>query len=316
VARATLHNEDEIARLGLQIGDMVSVERGGDVIPKITGVLLEQRPLNPPGTREFHFPVACPECGTPVRREEGEADWRCVNANCPAKLREGLLYFAARGVMNIEGLGDAVVAQLMERGLVTSLADIYSLDEAQLLSLERIGAKTAQALLAEIAASKTLALDRVLLGLGIRFVGERTAQLLAEAFGTMDALLAASTEDLERVNEVGPRVASAVHEFLAEPVNRALIEKLRAAGLNFTAEVRKKSSKLEGKTFVLTGTLPTLSREEAAEKIESAGGRVSGSVSKKTSYVVAGQDAGSKLAKAETLGVAVLDEEGLMALLK
>jgi DNA ligase (NAD+) len=218
--------------------------------------------------------------------------------------------------MNIEGLGEAVVAQLLERKLVTSLADIYSITEEQLLSLERIGAKTAQALLAEIAASRKLPLDRVLLGLGIRFVGERTAQLLAEAFGSMDALLAASTEDLERVNEVGPRVASAVHEFLAEPVNRALIEKLREAGLNFTAEVRKKSSKLEGKTFVLTGTLPTLTREEAAEKIESAGGRVSGSVSKKTSYVVAGADAGSKLAKAESLGVPVLDEAGLMTLLE
>jgi DNA ligase (NAD+) len=316
VSRATLHNEDEIARLGLQIGDIVTVERGGDVIPKVVEVLLDQRPLAPNGTREFHFPKDCPECGTPVRREEGEADWRCVNASCPAKLREGLLYFASRGVMNIEGLGDAVVAQLLDRGLVKSLPDIYSLTEEQLLSLERIGEKTARALLAEIDASKKLPLDRVLLGLGIRFVGERTAQLLAEAFGTMDALLAASTEDLERVNEVGPRVAGAVHEFLSEPSNRALIERLRDAGLNFTAEVRRKSSRLEGKTFVLTGTLPTLTREEAAEKIESAGGRVSGSVSKKTSYVVAGADAGSKLAKAEQLGVPVLDEAGLMAMLE
>jgi DNA ligase (NAD+) len=313
VSRATLHNEDEIARLGLQIGDMVAVERGGDVIPKVVEVLLEQRPAD---ARPFHFPKDCPECGVPVRREEGEADWRCVNANCPAKLREGLLYFASRGVMNIEGLGEAVVAQLLERGLVKSLPDIYAITEEQLLSLERIGEKTAHALLAEIAASKKLPLDRVLLGLGIRFVGERTAQLLAESFGTMDALLAASTEDLERVNEVGPRVASAVHEFLAEPSNRELVEKLREAGLNFTAEVRKKSSKLEGKTFVLTGTLPTMSREEAAEKIESAGGRVSGSVSKKTSYVVAGDDAGSKLAKAEQLGVPVVDEAGLLAMLE
>ena len=312
VSRATLHNEDEIARLGLQIGDMVAVERGGDVIPKVVEVLLDQRP---PDAREFHFPVNCPECGTPVRREEGEADWRCVNANCPAKLREGLLYFAARGVMNIEGLGEAVVAQLIERGLVHSIADIYSLTEEQLLSLERIGEKTAQSLLKEIAESKKLPLDRVLLGLGIRFVGERTAQLLAEAFGTMDALLAATTEDLERVNEVGPKVAAAVHEFLAEPSNRELIEKLRSAGLNFQAEVRRKSSKLEGKTFVLTGTLPTLSREEAAEKIESAGGRVSSSVSKKTSFVVAGTDAGSKLAKAEQLGVPVMDEDALLELL-
>jgi DNA ligase (NAD+) len=313
VSRATLHNEDEIARLGLQIGDMVAVERGGDVIPKVVEVLLDQRPKD---ARAFHFPKKCPECGTPVRREEGEADWRCVNANCPAKLREGLLYFAARGVMNIEGLGEAVVTQLLERKLVHSIADIYLLTEEQLLSLERIGEKTAQSLLTEIAASKKLPLDRVLLGLGIRFVGERTAQLLAEAFGTMDALLAATVEDLERVNEVGPKVAAAVHEVLGERSNRELIEKLRAAGLNFQAVVRKKSSKFEGKTFVLTGTLPTLSREEAAEKIESAGGRVSGSVSKKTSFVVTGSDAGSKLTKAESLGVPVLDEVAFLTMLE
>jgi DNA ligase (NAD+) len=313
VSRATLHNEDEIARLGLKIGDFVTVERGGDVIPKVVGVLLERRPAD---ARDFHFPAACPECGSQLRREEGEVDWRCVNVNCPARLREGLLHFAARGVMNIEGLGEAMVTQLLDRGLVKSLDDLYSLTLDQLLTLERVGPKSAQNLLDEIAASKKLPLDRVLLGLGIRFVGERTAQLLADAFGTLDAIAAAPAEELERVNEVGPRIAIAIREFFDEPRNRELIERLRAAGLNFTAVVRKKSSKLEGQTFVLTGTLPTLTREEATEKIESAGGRVSGSVSKKTSYVVAGDDAGSKLDKARTLGVAVIDEAALMALLQ
>jgi DNA ligase (NAD+) len=312
VSRATLHNEDEIARLGLKIGDFVTVERGGDVIPKVVGVLLDRRP---PDARDFHFPSTCPDCGSQLRREEGEVDWRCVNVNCPARLREGLLHFAARGVMNIEGLGEAIVTQLLDKHIVHSLDGLYSLNLDQLLSIERIGPKSAQNLLDEIAASKKLPLDRVLLGLGIRFVGERTAQLLADAFGNLDAIAAAPPEDLERVNEVGPRIAHAIREFFDEPRNRELIEHLRQAGLNFTAAVRKRSSKLEGQTFVLTGTLPTLTREEASERIESAGGRVSGSVSKKTSYVVAGDDAGSKLDKARSLGVPVIDEAALIALL-
>jgi DNA ligase (NAD+) len=313
VSRATLHNEDEIARLGLKIGDFVTVERGGDVIPKVVGVLLDRRPAN---AREFHFPTACPECGSQLRREEGEVDWRCVNVNCPARLREGLKHFAARGVMNIEGLGEAIVTQLLESGLVKSLDDLYRLSLDQMLTLERVGPKSAQNLLDEIAASKKLPLDRLLLGLGIRFVGERTAQLLADSFGTLHAIADASAEELERVNEVGPRIAIAIREFFDEPRNRELIERLRAAGLNFAAVTRKKSSKLEGQTFVLTGTLPTLSRDEASGKIESAGGRVSGSVSKKTSYVVAGEDAGSKLDKARGLGIAVIDEAALLELLK
>jgi DNA ligase (NAD+) len=207
------------------------------------------------------------------------------------------------------------VEQLLDRGLVKSIADLYSLTEEQLLSLERIGKKTADSLLSEIEKSKTLPLNRALFGLGIRFVGERTAQLLGEEFGSMDALMAASMEELERVNEVGPRVAQAIREFFDEEKNRALIDKLRAAGLNLTAEKRKKSSQLEGLTFVLTGTLPNLTREDAKARIEAAGGRVSGSVSKKTHYVVAGEDAGSKLDKARELGVQVLDEPGLVELL-
>jgi DNA ligase (NAD+) len=313
VTRATLHNADEIERLGLLIGDFVRVERGGDVIPKVVEVVTDAE--HPRGERPFTWPSECPVCGAEIKRTEGEADYRCVNVDCPARMSESLLHFASRGVMNIEGLGDAVVAQLLERKLVRGIADIYSLDEAKLLSLERIGKKTADALLGEIERSRKAPLNRVLFGLGIRFVGERTAQALAEEFGSMDALMAATAEELERVNDVGPRVAAAVREFFDEAQNRELVEQLRAAGLTFTAEKRKRSSELDGLTFVLTGTLPTLSREEAKEKIEAAGGKVSGSVSKKTNYVVAGEDAGSKLEKAQQLGVSVIDEKGLLQLI-
>jgi DNA ligase (NAD+) len=239
-----------------------------------------------------------------------------VNVDCPARLRESLLHFGSRGVMNIDGMGEAVVVQLMDKGLVKTLSDLYGLTEEQLLQLERVGEKSARALLAEIEKSKEMPLDRVLFGLGIRFVGERTAQTLAEEFGSMDALMAAGQDELERVNDVGPRVSEAIVEFFHEQRNRDLVERLREAGLRFTAEKRQKSSKLEGKTFVLTGTLPHLSREEAKERIEAAGGKVSGSVSKKTHYVVAGEEAGSKLEKAQALGVPVMDEAGLLEMLQ
>jgi len=313
VTRATLHNADEIERLGVKIGDFVRVERGGDVIPKIVEVIEDKD--HPRGHKRFHFPAHCPVCGSEIVRTEGEADYRCVNVDCPARLRESLLHFASRGVMNIDGMGEAVVVQLMERGLVHSIADLYSLTSDKLLTLERIGQKTADALIAEIEQTKKAPLDRVLFGLGIRFVGERTAQLLADAFGSMDALLTATTEELERVQEVGPRVAAAVHEFFAEERNRELIERLRKAGLTFTAVRRKRSAKLEGLTFVLTGTLPTLTRDEAKDRIEASGGRVSGSVSKKTSYVVAGEEAGSKLDKARDLKVPVIGEAELLEML-
>jgi DNA ligase (NAD+) len=345
VSRATLHNADEVARLGVRIGDFVQVERGGDVIPKITSVLGDK--AHPRGKTEIAFPANCPACGTELVRAEGEVDWRCINANCPARLREALRHFGARGVMNIEGLGDAMVAQLLgqkideadngadeeaaavaeseasdsERPeadkpvLVHTLADLYHLKKSDLLQLEGVGDKSAQALLDQIERSKSAGLARVLLGLGIRFVGERTAQLLAAQFGSIGALEAASADDLEQVNEVGPRVAQAIVEFFAEKKNHDLIHALAKAGVDMTAEKRVTTTKLEGLTFVLTGTLPTLTREAAKEMIESAGGRVSGSVSKKTSYVVAGEEAGSKLDKAQTLGVAILDEGGLRALL-
>jgi DNA ligase (NAD+) len=313
VSRATLHNADEIERLGLKIGDSVLVERGGDVIPKIVAVVEDQQ--HPRGERVFIFPDTCPVCGSEVVRDEGEADYRCINVDCAARLKESVLHFASRKVMNIEGLGDALVAQLLERQLLTSVAGIYSLTEDQLLQLERIGKKTAQSLLAEIENSRKAPLNRVLFGLGIRFVGERTAQLLAEAFGSMDALMAASIEELEAVDEVGPRVAQAIQEFFAEEKNRALVERLRHAGLTFTAEKKRKSSQLEGLTFVLTGTMPSLTREEAKARIEAAGGRVSGSVSKKTSYVVAGEEAGSKLDKARQLKVPVIEQAQLLEML-
>jgi DNA ligase (NAD+) len=313
VTRATLHNADEIERLGLMIGDYVRVERGGDVIPKVVEVVDDKE--HPRGTKVFTFPTHCPVCNSEVVREEGEADYHCINVDCPARLRESLLHFASRGVLNIEGLGEAVVTQLLERKLLPSIASLYSLDKAALLSLERIGEKSAQSLLDEVEQSKKAPLARVLLGLGIPFVGERTGQLLAEAFGSMDALMAASAEELESVNEVGPKVSEAIREYFAEPRNRELVEHLRAAGLTFTAEKKQKTSELAGMTFVLTGTLPTMTREDAKARIEAAGGHVSGSVSKKTSYVVAGDDAGSKLEKAQQLKVAILSEAELLSML-
>lgn len=343
VSRATLHNADEIARLGVRIGDFVQVERGGDVIPKITQVIEDKQ--HPRGTREIEFPTECPACATALVKVEGEVDWRCINADCPARLREELRHFGSRGVMNIEGLGDAMVAQLLgqkldeqtdalteeeaaveqaesedgaipaKKALVRTLADLYRLEKNDLLQLERVGEKSAQALLDEIERSKQAGLARVLLGLGIRFVGERTAQLLAGHFGSMEAILEAGPEELEQVNEVGPKVAQAIVEFFAVEKNRELVRQLQEAGVAMTAEKRVAGTKLSGLTFVLTGTLPTMTREAAKERIEAAGGRVSGSVSKKTDYLVAGEDAGSKLDKARELGVPVLDEDGLQQLL-
>jgi DNA ligase (NAD+) len=307
VRNATLHNMDEIERLGVKIGDWVEVERGGDVIPKVAKVIEDKD--HPRGHKTFHMPEKCPVCGTKVVKTEGEVDYRCVNANCPAKLRETILHFASRHVMNIEGMGDALVAQITDRGMVKNVADIYKLTKADLLSLERMGDKSAQNVLDEIEASKKLPLERVIFGLGIRFVGERTAQFLAEHFGSMDALMNASQEELEDVNEVGPRIAESIREFFEEPKNRELLKRLREAGLTFAGKKRERGTKLAGKTFVLTGTLINHTREEAKKMIEDAGGRVSGSVSKKTDYVVAGSDAGSKLDKAKDLGVPVIEEK-------
>jgi DNA ligase (NAD+) len=314
VSRATLHNMDEIERLGVKIGDWVEVERGGDVIPKVTRVVDDKD--HPRGWKYFHMPEKCPVCGGHVVRAEGEADHRCVNQKCPAKLRETILHFTSRGVMNIDGMGDALVTQLTDRGVVKDIADIYKLTKTQLLSLERMGEKSADNVLREIENSKKLPLERVIYGLGIRFVGERTAQFLAEHFGDISALEKAGEEELQQVEEVGPRIAKSIVEFFAEPKNRELVEELRAAGLTLKGKKKERGTKLAGKTFVLTGTLSNYTRDEAKKLIEDAGGKVAGSVSKKTDYVVAGADAGSKLDKAKELGVAVVDESGLEALLK
>src|SRR5580700_536493 len=310
VRNATLHNVDEIQRLGVKIGDWVRVERGGDVIPKVVEVDKD----HPRGKDDIDVPDKCPVCGTRVMRTEGEVDYRCVNANCPAKLLGTILHFASRGVMNIDGMGDALVTQLTERGLVKNVADIYKLTKENLLSLERMGEKSAQNILDEIEGSKKLPLERVIYGLGIRFVGERTAQFLAEHFGSMEALQQATVEELQNVDEVGPRIAESIAEFFSIPANRKLVERLREAKLTLTGEKKQRGTKLTGKTFVLTGTLPRFTRDEAKKMIEDAGGKVTGSVSKKTDYVVAGSDAGSKLDKARELGVAVIDEEQMEAL--
>ncbi|MGA9447403.1 MAG: NAD-dependent DNA ligase LigA [Candidatus Sulfotelmatobacter sp.] len=307
VRNATLHNMDEIERLGLKIGDWVQVERGGDVIPKVAKVIDDKE--HPRGHKSFHMPETCPECGTKVVRTEGEVDYRCANANCPAKLRETILHFASRGVMNIDGMGDALVNQLTERGLVKNVADIYKLTKDDLLSLERMGDKSAQNILDEIENSKKLPLERVIYGLGIRMVGERTAQFLAEHFGSMEALESAGIEELQDVNEVGPRIAESIVEFFSIAANRKLLERLREARLTLTGQKKKRGTKLAGKTFVLTGTLEHFTRDEAKKMIEDAGGKVTGSVSKKTDYVVAGADAGSKLDKAKELGVTVINEK-------
>jgi DNA ligase (NAD+) len=314
VSRATLHNMDEIERLGVKIGDWVEVERGGDVIPKVTRVLDDGK--HPRGHNQFEMPEKCPVCGGHVVRAEGEADHRCINQKCPAKLRETILHFASRGVMNIDGMGDALVAQLTERGMVKDVADVYKLTKDKLLSLERMGDKSAQNVLNEIDRSRKLPLERVIYGLGIRFVGERTAQFLAEHFGSLDEIVKAGEEELQQVEEVGPRIAKSIVEFFAEPKNRELVDELRAAGLTLKGKKKERGTKLAGKTFVLTGTLANYSRDDAKKMIEDAGGKVTGSVSKKTDYVVAGVDAGSKLDKANDLGVPVIGESEMEKLLR
>jgi DNA ligase (NAD+) len=310
VSRATLHNEDEIERLGLQIGDTVLVERSGDVIPKVVRVVEHGEHRH-----AFHMPKSCPVCGGEIVRAEGEAASRCINTNCPARLKETILHWAARGVMDIDGLGDALVDQLVDTGLVRNVTDLYGLTLDQLIGLERMGEKSATKLRTNIQKSKAAPLPRLINGLGIPFVGERTAQILAETFGDLDKIAEAEEEESQRAEEVGPKVAASLRRFFAERHNRSLIAKLREAGFSFHYAITRKSGKLDGLTFVLTGTLPRLTREDAKARIESAGGKVSGSVSRKTRYVVAGDEAGSKLDKARELGVEVIGEDRLLELI-
>jgi DNA ligase (NAD+) len=311
VSRATLHNMDEIGRLGLKIGDWVLVERGGDVIPKVVKVLEDK----PRGNKHFHMPELCPVCHTKIRHKEDEVDYWCVNINCPARLQGSILHFASRSVMNIDGLGESLVNQLHQSGLIKNIADIYTLKDKrpQILALERVGEKSVDNLLAEIENSRKLPLERVILGLGIGQVGTRTAELLAEHFGSMDELMNASADQLQEVQDVGPSVSSSIREFFDEAANRKLVERLSKV-LVFKGIKKVRGTALAGRTFVLTGTLPNYSRDAAKKMIEDAGGKVAGSVSKKTDYVVAGEDAGSKLDKARELKVQVIDEAAMVVL--
>ncbi|GAC1615741.1 MAG: NAD-dependent DNA ligase LigA [Candidatus Acidiferrum sp.] len=311
VSRSTLHNMDEVERLGVQIGDTVLIERAGEVIPHVLKVVKEGKHRKP-----FRMPQNCPECGSKIHKDEEEVAYRCVNAACPAKRKESLLHFAGRHAMNIDGLGDKIVDQLVDKGLVKDIADLYSLKLEEVSGLERMADKSAQNLLDEIDASKKNSLARLIFALGMRFIGERTGQLLAEHFSSLEELAVASEEQLVEVPEVGPKVAASIAEFFSEAANRQLVKKLHKAGVRPTSEKRKvKSDKLAGKSFVFTGSLARRSREEAGELVQEHGGRVSGSVSKQTDYVVVGADPGSKHDKAKELGVTVLTEKEFEKLL-
>lgn len=315
VARASLHNEDEIKRLDLKIGDYVLIEKSGEIIPQV----LQNIPSRRDGTEtEFVFPTECPVCSSPAVRPEGEAVRRCTNPVCPAKVKARILYFASRKAMDIEGLGDVLVETLVTGGRVKDVADLYTLTTDDITSLERKGERTATKLISQIEASKTRGLERLLFGIDIRHVGERTAKILARHFRSIDKIAAASVGELDDIPEIGLTVAASVHEWFREAAHIDLVERLKAAGVQTEADAastEKLDERFVGKTFVLTGKLENYTRDEAAKLIEDRGGRVSSSVSKKTDYVVAGEDAGSKLTKAETLGVRILDENEFKAMI-
>jgi DNA ligase (NAD+) len=314
VKSATLHNAEYIASNDIRIGDTVLVTRAGDVIPRVVGPIVSERTGR---ERRFRMPDACPVCGSAVDHPPGEAMARCTNAACPAQVFERVRHFASRGAMDIEGLGDVLADQLTALGIVRDIADIYTLDAATLGSVPRMGEKSVAKLLEAIGGSKTRGLARVLTGLGLRFVGELTAAILAGDFGSIDAIAAASEDELKASEGIGPEVAASLRLFFEQPANRKMVERLRRAGVLMAGARRERGAgPLSGKTFVLTGTLPTLTRDEAAARIAARGGKVSGSVSAKTDFVVAGDAAGGKLAKARELGISVLDEEGFRRLLE
>ena len=313
VSRATLHNEDYIRDKDIRIGDTVIIHKAGDIIPEVVSVVREKR-----SGREIPFamPALCPECGSPTVRAPGEAARKCVNASCPALNREGLIHFVSRDAMNIDGLGEAIISSLVDVGLVADAADLYRLTLEDLVTMERMGPKLARNLLDAIAVSKEAGLARLLFALGIRFVGAKAAGTLARHFGSMDGIKQATVEELTALEEIGPRIADSVIEYFSRPEVARLLAKLQAAGVSMTSQqLPQGMGILSGKTFVLTGTLPTLTRNEAAALIELHGGKISSSVSKKTDYVVAGDEAGSKLDKARQLGLTVIDEQGLRDLL-
>ena len=305
VSRATLHNEDEIARLDVRVGDRVIIIKAGEIIPKVVRVLDKERKGRQP---EFKMPKTCPECDSKIERPEGEAVWRCVNAACPAQLKERLLHFASRNAMDIDHLGTAIVDQLVDTGKVKSFYELYDLQLEDVSTLERMAEKSAENLIGAIAESKKAGLARLVFGLGIRHVGQRVAQVLAQTYGSMDALAKASYEDLEAIDEIGPRIAESIREFFGEKHNQKELCKLKQHKLVMTEEKKAGGGSLAGKQFVLTGTLENMTRDEAKRKIIEAGGRVTSSVSAKTDYVLAGTDPGSKLTKAQKLEVKVLTE--------
>jgi DNA ligase (NAD+) len=314
ISRSTLHNEEEIKRKDIRVGDYVLIERSGDVIPKVVSVMKERRTRK---ERRFSFPTHCPVCGSATFRPEGEAISRCINPSCPAKLRESLLHFASRRAMNIEGLGDSLVDQLLEKDLIKNIPDLYSLTHEGLVNLERMGPKSSENLLDEIEKSKQRNVDRLIFALGIRHVGERTAQTLASHFKSLNNLARATNEDLIQVEDVGPKVAESIVFFFKQPENVDLMNKLKEAGLNFRSREEKGAEKpFAGLTFVLTGKFTTLTREKAAETIEKKGGKVSSSVSSKTNYVVVGKSPGSKLNRAQSLNIPAIDEKEFLKLIE
>ncbi len=314
ISRSTLHNEDEIRRKDIRIGDLVLIERSGDVIPRVVRVIKDKRTGN---ERTFVFPSKCPQCNTRVFRPQGEVVARCINPSCPAVIREAILHFASRRAMNIEGLGESLVEQLIQSGLVKEIPDLYHLRLDELMPLERMGQKSSQNLLEQIEKSRHLEPARLIYGLGIRFVGERTAQILTQHYDSLDTLADAPLEDLMEIPDVGPKVGESLVFFFQQPRNRELIEKIRAAGLNFNILQAPDSGllPLKGLTFVLTGTLPKLTRDQAKQRIEQAGGRVTSSLSTMTDYLVVGADPGSKLQRARQMGTLLLTEEELLRLI-
>jgi DNA ligase (NAD+) len=327
---ATLHNADDIARKDIRAGDWVIVEKAGDVIPRVVGPVLSRRL---PESQPWSMPTTCPECGSQLHREEEEAVWRCENVSCPARLQRGLEHFAGRGAMNIEGLGESLIKQLIENRLVHDYADVYHLTTEQVASLtstsvrgdgktieRRVGEKNAAKVIDQIARSKTNDVWRLLYGLGIRHIGERGAQVLAKAFGSVDALVAASLDRLQSTHEIGPVLAESLRSWLDEPRNQALLGRLREAGLRMEVPESERVAPngpqpLAGKTYVITGTLSSMSREQATAALERLGAKVAGSVSKKTTGVVVGAEAGSKADKAKALGIPMLGEQDLLALI-
>ena len=321
VSMATLHNADDIARKDIRAGDYVLVEKAGDVIPRVVGPVLSRRPTGADEPKPFVMPDTCPRCGSTLHRAPDEAVWRCENTSCPAKLQRGLEHFASRGSMNIEGLGESLVAQVIAAGLVKDYADVYALTAEKLEQLERMGKKSASKVMLQIDKSRRNELWRLIYGLGIRHVGERASQVLARAFGSMEAIAGATIEQLQETQEIGPVLAESVRSWFDEPRNRALVDRLRAAGINMEVPPEERAAAttpgpLTGKTYVLTGTFESLTREQATAALERLGAKVAGSVSKKTTAVFVGADAGSKAEKAEKLGVPMLDEPALLDLLK